>query len=156
MIRIFLFVLLFYFTIHFATSLKWNCRTKHTILKITDVAVALLLVGVVGVMPSPAYAENNVTPTLTISTTKTVEIIPRWNVYARVARLESIIFTKEEAKAMEASLKEEANEREARMKEEAKALEARMVSRMDATDLRTNVMFGITTSLTAFSTFKKK
>jgi hypothetical protein len=66
-----------------------------------------------------------------------VEIIPRWDLYSRVAKLEESMFTKEDAKAME----------------------AKMTARVDAQEARMYLMFGVSTSLTAINTFgliKKK
>ena len=77
-----------------------------------------------------------------------VEIIPRWDLYSRVAKLEESMFTKEDAKAMEA-----------KMTARVDAQEARMTTRMDAQEARMYLMFGVSTSLTAINTFgliKKK
>jgi len=110
-----------------------------------------------------------------------VEIIPRWDLYSRVAKLEESIFTKEDAKVMEARMTTRMDAQEARMTtrmdaqearmttrmdaQEAKmtarvdAQEARMTARMDAQEARMYLMFGVSTSLTAINTFgliKKK
>jgi len=79
---------------------------------------------------------------------KMVEIIPRWDLYSRVAKLEESMFTKEDAKVMEA-----------RMTTRMDAPEARMTARMDIQYALTYWLFGVSTSLTAINTFgliKKK
>jgi len=80
---------------------------------------------------------------VTAVTSKVVEIIPRWDLYTRVARLEETMFTKEDAKAMEA-----------RMTTRMDAQEARMTARMDIQYALTYWLFGVSTCLNRFNTYK--
>ena len=83
-----------------------------------------------GKASSPSVALSNLgsanADTNAIVVRSPVIVIPKYDIFSRVQRLEDSMFTKEDAKEMKAEMKAEAKEMKAEMKAEAKEMKAEM------------------------------
>jgi len=87
----------------------------------------------------PAVAA--VTPTSAGDTIRVVQTIPRWDLYSRVSRLEDVVFTKDDAKKMQAEIRAD-----------MKAMQLETRADMAEVTSRTNLMFIVSISFTGINT----